>query len=158
MRAPLLLLMALLRAASLEQRRGVGARLQLPFADQQLLERFPWRLERAARELAAPATALAPHRAHAALGGLSGEELLLLLAGDDDEVRGWVRRELAELRRVRLTIAGRDLVSRGHRPGPAIGEALRATLDARLDGAVGAEGELDYALDWLARQIPAASG
>jgi tRNA nucleotidyltransferase (CCA-adding enzyme) len=157
-RAPLLLLMALLRAASLEQRRGVGARLQLPFADQQLLERFPWRLERAARELAAPATALAPHRAHAALGGLSGEELLLLLAGDDDEVRGWVRRELAELRRVRLTIAGRDLVSRGHRPGPAIGEALRATLDARLDGAVGAEGELDYALDWLARQIPAASG
>ncbi|HEV8241143.1 MAG TPA: CBS domain-containing protein [Thermoanaerobaculia bacterium] len=149
-RVPLLLLMALLRGASLEQRRAVGARLQLVAAERELLERFPWRLDRAARELAAPG--LLPHAAHAELAGLGGEELLLLLAGDDETVRTWVRRELTELRRLRLAVRGADLVERGHAPGPAIGEALRAALDARLDGAIAAEQELEHALQWLARR------
>lgn len=149
-RVPLLLLMALLRGASVEQRRAVGARLQLVAADCELLERFPWRLERAARELAAPG--LLPHEAHALLAGLGGEELLLLLAGEDETVRTWVRRELTELRSLRLELRGADLLARGHAPGPRIGEALRATLDARLDGAIRAEDELRHALEWLARR------
>jgi len=149
-RLPTLLLMALVRDTSAEQRRGVAARLQLPAADAELLERFPWRLERALRGLADPA--LRPRAAHALLAGLGGEELLLLLAGDDEAVRTWARRELTELRRLRLSIRGVDLVNRGHVPGPAIGEALRATRDARLDGEVDAAGELEHALQWLARR------
>lgn len=153
-RVPLLLLMALLRGASVEQRRAVAARLQLVTSERELLERFPWRLERAARELAAPV--LMPHAAHALLAGLGGEELLLLLAGEDETVRTWVRRELTELRRLRLLVRGADLVERGHDPGPAIGEALRATLDARLDGSIDAKGELDHALEWLSQREVAA--
>ena len=48
-RVPLLLLMALLRHANAEQRRAVGVRLQLPTSERETLERFPWRLEKAAR-------------------------------------------------------------------------------------------------------------
>jgi tRNA nucleotidyltransferase (CCA-adding enzyme) len=149
-RVPLLLLMALLRGATAEQRRAVAARLQLPPASEDLLERFPWRLDRAQRELGR--AGVAPHVAHAELAGLEGEELLLLLASEGHEMRRWVRRELTELRRLRLSIRGADLLAHGHGPGPAIGEALRATLDARLDGEVAPEGELAYALSWLARQ------
>jgi tRNA nucleotidyltransferase (CCA-adding enzyme) len=148
-RVPMLLLMAMLRGATAERRREVAARLQLPSADAELLERFPWRLDRAVRELTL--RAVPAHAAHAALAGLGGEELLLLLAADDDVVRGWVRRELTEMSLLRLGIRGGDLIALGHAPGPAIGEALRATLDARLDGALSAEGELDHALAWLAR-------
>lgn len=153
-RVPLLLLMALLRSAAAEHRRDVAARLQLVAAERDLLERFPWRLEKATRELAAPE--LAPHAVHATLSALSGEELLLLLAEGGEPARAWVRRELTELRRVRLGIRGADLLRHGHAPGPAIGEALRVTLDARLDGEVSPAGELAYALGWLARQPIAA--
>jgi tRNA nucleotidyltransferase (CCA-adding enzyme) len=147
-RVPLLLLMALLRGANAEQRRAAAARLQLSSGEAELLERFPWRLDRALRELGMPR--LAPHVAHAALAPLTGEELLLLLAGDDESVRSWVRRELGEMRQLRLRLRGGDLLEHGHAPGPEIGEALRATLDARLDGDVLVEGELEHALAWLA--------
>jgi tRNA nucleotidyltransferase (CCA-adding enzyme) len=155
-RAPLLLLMGLLREAAAEPRREVASRLQLVAGERDLLERFPWRLERASRELAA--AGLVPHAVHAIFAGLSGEELLLLLAEGGEEVRSWVRRELTELRRVRIGIRGADLLREGHPPGPAIGEALRATLDARLDGEVTPAGELDHALRWLARREPRRSG
>lgn len=156
-RVPLLLLMALLRTATAEQRRDVAARLQLATGERDLLERFPWRLERASRELAAPE--LVPHAVHATLSSLTGEELLLLLAEGGERVRTWVRRELTELRRVRLGIRGGDLLRHGHAPGPAIGEALRATLDARLDGEIAPAEELDHALGWLARRrVELASG
>ncbi len=153
-RVPVLLLMALLRGSGAEARRAVGERLQLIASERELLERFPWRLERAARDLAAPE--LLPHQAHAALAGLGGEELLLLLAGESEWLRTWVRRELTELRRLQLVVRGGDLVERGHAPGPAIGEALRATLDARLDGEVPREGELEHALEWLSRRAVGA--
>jgi tRNA nucleotidyltransferase (CCA-adding enzyme) len=144
----LLLLLALVRRVPVEQRRSLAERLQLPPVAAEVLERAPWRLDAAERELGA--TDLAPHAAHGVLAALGGEELLLLLAEGGEAVQRWVRRELVEMRPLRLSIAGRDLLARGHDPGPAIGEALRATLDARLDGAIDAPGELDYALDWLA--------
>jgi tRNA nucleotidyltransferase (CCA-adding enzyme) len=145
-----LLLMALVRDTSADSRRAVAARLQLPTADAELLERFPWRLERARRELDGSQRELRPHEAHALLAGLGGEELLLLLAGDDEVARTWARREITELRRLALRVRGVDLLARGHVPGPAIGEALRATLDARLDGDIDAAGELEHALQFLA--------
>lgn len=146
----LLLLLALVRRCTAEQRREIAARLQLVPGDATLLERAPWRLERAEAELAREG--IAAHAAHAALADLGGEELLLALAEGGEPVRLWVRRELAEMRPLRLAIGGRDLLEQGHPPGPAIGEALRATLDARLDGRVDADGELPYALGWLAQR------
>ncbi|MGB6641007.1 MAG: hypothetical protein WBG67_09560, partial [Thermoanaerobaculia bacterium] len=61
----------------------------------------------------------------------------------------WVERWLLDLSHIELTIAGRDLLARGAIPGPAIGTALAATLDARLDGAIGADEELSYATELL---------
>jgi hypothetical protein len=75
-------------------------------------------------------------------------------------VRERVRRDLTELRAFRLEVRGADLVAAGIEPGPAIGEALRATREARLDGAIGAEEELALALatarEWVGEQAPAA--
>jgi tRNA nucleotidyltransferase (CCA-adding enzyme) len=145
-----LLLMALARPLAAAARRELAARLSWPPADAELLERFPWRLDRAVRELGAPD--LPAHRAHDALSTLRGEELLLLFAEGGEAERGWVRRELLELRHLRLAIAGRDLLAAGHEPGPAIGAALAVTRAARLDGAIGPREELAFALDWLARR------
>jgi tRNA nucleotidyltransferase (CCA-adding enzyme) len=143
----LLLLLALVADATAEERRAVAVRLQLQPAAGELLERGPWRRESVERELAGE---LAPHAAHAALGGLAGEELLWVFAAGEEPTREWVRRELLELRRLRLGIAGRDLLAHGHPPGPRIGAALAATRAARLDGQIEAHGELAFALAWLA--------
>ena len=67
----------------------------------------------------------------------------------DETVRAWVRRYLTELRPLTLSVRGADLLAAGVPPGPRIGEALRATRRARLDGRIDAAGELRYALDIL---------
>jgi tRNA nucleotidyltransferase (CCA-adding enzyme) len=54
---------------------------------------------------------------------------------------------LGRLRHVRLEIDGRDLLAAGVPQGPLIGRALKAALDAKLDGLVcGREAELSEAL------------
>lgn len=55
---------------------------------------------------------------------------------------------LSELRHVRLTVRGDDLLAAGVPPGPEIGRRLSATLNLRLDGvlAPGREAELAAAL------------
>lgn len=55
---------------------------------------------------------------------------------------------LSELRHVRLTLRGDDLLAAGIPPGPEIGRRLDATLDLRLDGvlAPGPDAELAAAL------------
>lgn len=54
---------------------------------------------------------------------------------------------LGELRHIRLEIGGQDLLAAGLPQGPLIGRALRAALDAKLDGTVsGHEAELSEAL------------
>jgi tRNA nucleotidyltransferase (CCA-adding enzyme) len=120
-------------------------RLMLAGEDRRLLVSFPGRLERARRELEAPD--LLPHQALEALEPLQGEELLLLMAGEDEAVRAWVRRHLSELRPFELGIRGADLVAAGVPPGPRIGEALKATKRARLDGRIEAGEELRHALE-----------
>lgn len=47
-----------------------------------------------------------------------------------DQARRW----LTKLRHVGLDIGGEDLLAAGVREGPAVGRALQAALDARLDG------------------------
>lgn len=147
-----LLLMAL--AMSLENNRFEPAelapladRLLLSGEDHRLLTGFPERLA-LAREVLQPPDLL-PHRAAEALEPLSGEELLLLMAEGDEEVRAWVRRYATELRRLELKIRGADLVAAGLPPGPRIGQALEATRRARLDGLIAEdsrEAELEFAV------------
>ncbi len=64
---------------------------------------------------------------------------------------------MAEFRDFRLRLRPVDLLSRGHVPGPAIGTALRQTAAARLNGEIGPEEELDYALEVLGA-VPSGNG
>jgi tRNA nucleotidyltransferase (CCA-adding enzyme) len=145
----LLMLMALAAELSGPERRTLGKRLQLPTQARERLQRYQ-ELGHRARELM-ERSGTRPHEVRRELTRLGGEELLWLMATGIEPVRAWVRRDLTELRPLRLGISGRDLVAAGHPPGPAIGEALQATLEARLDGAIGPEGELAYALGRLER-------
>jgi tRNA nucleotidyltransferase (CCA-adding enzyme) len=153
-----LILMALAGELDETALAQLADRLMLAGEDRRLLTGFPQRLA-GARQALRSAAPLPPHRAAEALEPLSGEELLLLLAEGDDEVRAWVRRDLAELRRLELKIRGADLVAAGVPPGPRIGDALQATRRARLDGLLDGsderQAELDYALAVLAEEKPA---
>lgn len=122
-------------------------RLMLAGEDRRLLTGFPSRLGRARQALARPDRL--PHHAVEALEPLAGEELLLLLAEPDEAVRAWVRRDLTELRMFELGIRGADLIQAGFRPGPRIGDALKETRRARLDGRIEAGDELRYAAGLL---------
>ena len=156
-----LLLMALagelgdLDGAELER---LADRLYLAGAEQRRLVGFPGRVAaaRAAMRASDRTDGMdghdeddegpAPHRVSEALAELSGEELLLVMAYEGERGRAWVRRELTELRHLSLTIRGADLVAAGVPPGPRIGEALQATRRARLDGRIGPQEEMTYAL------------
>lgn len=90
----------------------------------------------------------APHAVVAALESLKAEDLLLLAAED---VGGLVRHYLDTLAGVRLRVTGEDLIAAGIEPGPALGAALERTRNARLDGEIGAEEELSFALRHASR-------
>jgi tRNA nucleotidyltransferase (CCA-adding enzyme) len=144
-----LLLMAL--AGDLEEPdlERLADRLLLAGEDRRLLTGFPRRLAGARGALHG-----LPHQIAEALEPLSGEELLLLMAEGGEEVRAGVRRYLTEMRGFALAIRGADLLAAGAAPGPRIGEALRETRRARLDGRIGAEEELRYALEVLGANRP----
>lgn len=152
-----LLLMALADRFAAADLDRLADRLLLAGEDRSLLTGFP---ERLAAARAALQSETVPHRAVGALETLSGEELLLLLAGEipkDVETIGvWVRRYLTGLRALKLGVRGSDLLAAGVSPGPRIGEALRATYRARLDGEIGESDELRYALAFLAGEPAAA--
>ncbi|HWM90576.1 MAG TPA: CBS domain-containing protein [Thermoanaerobaculia bacterium] len=130
-----------LEEAELER---LADRLMLAGEDRRLLVSFPARLEKARGALGKPE--LLPHQALEALEALQGEELLLLMADEDETTRTWVRRHLTEMRSFELEIRGADLVAAGVPPGPRIGDALKATKRARLDGRIEAGEELRHAL------------
>ena len=125
-------------------RRTLGRRLALSGADLEALVAFRGRVESALAELAV--AGLEPHDAAAALEALGDDEILMVMALGDESQRDWVRRQLSEVRSLRLAIRGADLVARGVPTGPAVGRALAATRDARIDGRIAAEQELDFAL------------
>jgi tRNA nucleotidyltransferase (CCA-adding enzyme) len=143
-----LLLMALATGFPEVDLMRLAGRLMLVGEDRRMLIGFPERLA-AARSVLRGRGEQAPHRIAEALEPLSGEELLLLMAEEDETLRAWVRRYLTELRPLKLSIRGSDLLAAGMLPGPRIGEALRATLQARLDGRIGEGEELRYALELL---------
>jgi tRNA nucleotidyltransferase (CCA-adding enzyme) len=90
------------------------------------------------------ASAGAPSAIGAAAAGAPAELVALAGAlGPERAAEAW----LGDLRHVRLTIDGRDLLAAGVPEGPAVGRGLRAALAAKLDGrASGREQELAEAL------------
>ncbi len=153
-----LLLMALVDRFDEDDDEDEGAqsriadRLMLAGEDRRLLTGFAERLSEARSRLHRKDPL--PHQIVQALAPLSGEELLLLMAEGNEAVRAWVRRYLTELRGLKIGIRGADLLAAGVPPGPRIGEALRATLEARLDGHIDETEELRYALKSLAEEAP----
>jgi tRNA nucleotidyltransferase (CCA-adding enzyme) len=106
---------------------------------------------RASRGAAALARALrasepAPSGLRALMAGEPPELLALALAlgAPSEPILRWV----SDLASVRLEISGADLLAAGVPEGPALGRALDATLDRKLDGLVsGREDELSTALE-----------
>jgi tRNA nucleotidyltransferase (CCA-adding enzyme) len=139
-----LFLLALAVGLELMDRERLADRFLLDGEDRRLLTAPPGRLDAARAVLHGNP---APHQAAEMLEPLAGEELLLLMAEGNETVRAWVRRYLTGLRPLTLSLRGADLLAAGVPPGPRIGEALRATRRARLDGRVDEAGELRYALD-----------
>lgn len=139
-----LLLMALAEGLGDDGLERLARRLLLAGDDRRLLTGFPGRLAAARAVLEGDPR---PHQVAEALEPLSGEELLLLMAEGDEEVRAWVRRDLTEFRGLAPRLRGSDLLAAGVPPGPRVGEALRAVRRARLDGAIAEDDELRYALE-----------
>ncbi len=139
----LLLLLALAAGLDEDARDELAARLLLAGEERRLLTGVGRRLTAALQGLGAGAR---PHEVDAALAGLADEDLLLLAAQGGALARSWVRRYLTELRPLALAVRGADLLAAGAPSGPAIGRALRATRDARLDGEIGLAEELAFAL------------
>jgi tRNA nucleotidyltransferase (CCA-adding enzyme) len=95
-----------------------------------------------------------PSELHKMLAGQSPEVLVLAAASGGTEVVEERLRAYAErLRDVALEISGDDLRAAGVPESPSIGEALKETLDLKLDGFVsGRDEELQTALRLLGRQ------
>ncbi len=67
-----------------------------------------------------------------------------------DGARERLDRFLSDWRSVKLEITGSDLKELGYPAGPRLGEALRVTLDARINGRIaGRAAELAFAREWL---------
>ncbi|HUO86017.1 MAG TPA: DHHA1 domain-containing protein [Thermoanaerobaculia bacterium] len=145
-----LLLVALTLDLEPERVERLAERLMLAGGHREVVVGAGARLAAARDVLSRPR--LAPHEICEALADSPGEDLLLLLAAGPEPVRERVRRDLTELRAFDLEVRGADLVAAGIEPGPAIGEALRATWAARLDGEIGPDEELAFARDEARRR------
>lgn len=103
---------------------------------------------------------LPPSTVATLLEELPDDLLLLGMAFADGAARERVRRFLERDRFLELAVTGEDLLRRGVAEGPAIGAALAAARAARLDGRVGDDEELEYALQearrWVAEHAEAA--
>jgi tRNA nucleotidyltransferase (CCA-adding enzyme) len=140
----------LVLAGSLEgaDRASLARRLDLSGAGADLIEAGPSRLLETETELNRPD--LPPHGIDELLQVSSPEERILLSISAKPLVRDRVARWNREIRTFRLSITGADLLARGVEPGPAVGQALAATRQARVDGRIEAEDELEFALAQLA--------
>ncbi len=107
-------------------------------------------LEALVRAIEPPA--IPPHEISATLAPLAPEELVLLIAAGGSRAAGRIHKHVSNQRSLELRIDGSTLLAHGFAPGPGIGQALRATRDARLDGRISAGEELDFALGVLRGQ------
>ena len=134
---------------SLDQRAGEETADRLAFRpeEREWLLSSRENLDHAIEVLRRPSSK--PHAIDRVLRPLRGEQLALLVALIDPSVVQWTRRWLEDLRTVSLSLTGQELVAAGFASGPSIGRALKATLEARLNGCISAERELQFALNEL---------
>jgi len=94
---------------------------------------------------------LARHEVYGFLEGYSGPAVqALALASGEARIRRRARLFWGELRYVKCSLRGEDLLGMGMEAGPRVGEYLRRLQEARLDGVVeDRAGELALALRWL---------
>lgn len=151
-----LLLVVLVDSLGAGGAERLAGRLMLAGDDRGVVAAAPGRLAAARKVLRR--RRLRPHEVAATLADKPGEDLLYLLGSEAEPVRRRVRRDLTEYRPFRLGVRGADLVAAGVEPGPAIGEALRRTRNARLDGDIGAEEELGHALAVAREETTAQEG
>lgn len=128
--------------------RRALARLDVQGRPAQRIEEAPDRVHGAAAKLR---QAEAPHQVARILLELAAEELVLLWS-EHEEARRWLSWADQELEGRRRVLSGQDLNAAGARPGPRLGAALEAVQDARWDGRIVAEGELAFALEFLASE------
>jgi tRNA nucleotidyltransferase (CCA-adding enzyme) len=123
-----------------------GERLRLSVPKQELLALSLQRLPAVLETLLA--SSIAPRAIYRAVHSLPIEVVTLLRVWSRERlVQERLEAYLSRLRGLRLAITGDDLRAAGVPPGPGLGEALRATMDALLDGEVaGRSEELAYAL------------
>lgn len=89
------------------------------------------------------------HTVRRALDALTPEETVLLGGVVAGATKNWFDEWSESLRHIRLSISGTDLADAGFSPGPEIGRALAATLDARVDGLIEPSQELPFAIEVL---------
>jgi tRNA nucleotidyltransferase/poly(A) polymerase len=71
---------------------------------------------------------------------------IVAMAHAGDETRRLLRLALTSWVRLKAPVSGAELVAAGIAPGPAVGEAVRRTRGAVLDGVVDEANALDFAL------------
>jgi len=84
------------------------------------------------------------------LSGFKTELILYMMAATQKQaVKKAISHFFTRLRRVTISLKGRDLKKMGLAPGPVYRDALQATLDAKLNGQVKTrQDELDFARDY----------
>lgn len=127
-------------------------RLKVPAPEWALLQQSLRAGERMAELLGEGANAELYRRLHS----LPGEAMCMLrartlqLGKDAQPQRERLERYASALRPIRLEIGGSDLKEAGIEAGPAMGRALQAALDAKLNGLIHRrDEELKYAVEWL---------
>jgi tRNA nucleotidyltransferase (CCA-adding enzyme) len=143
----LLILIVLAWELAEEERLELARRLSLKRQDSRELVLAADRVEAAVARLTAEGSE--PSLRYAAVAQLSPVQRILLQALGGPRAEAFLDEEWPRLREVRLGFSGDELVRRGYRPGPSLGQALEETLRARLEGRIPPEDELDFALAWL---------
>jgi len=146
----LVYLMSLAEGADESCRSIMAQRLGLDAQLSEILTGYPERLKGAREALEASDTSA--HEVCRILDGLHSEELALLMAGAGASIARWIERWVHGLREIQLTIGGTDLQKAGVAESAALGRALQATLEAKVDGIIGVDQELEFAIRRLRRE------
>jgi len=74
--------------------------------------------------------------------GFSLEMILYMMArSENDSLRQWISLFVTDLRKIRTTIKGQDLIALGLKPGRNFQDVFRTVLDARLNGQINSRAE-----------------
>jgi tRNA nucleotidyltransferase (CCA-adding enzyme) len=89
---------------------------------------------------------LRPSQRMRAVDGLSCEPILLAMAAVDMDARRRLASAFEAVKRTVVPVTGAQLIDAGVSPGPQVGAALAATRDALVDGEIGLDEALEFAI------------